>query len=292
MHFGRLLTAMATPFCADGSLDVAGLPRLVNHLIDTGTTAIVVCGTTGESPTLSHDEKCVVFEQTIAAAAGRVPVIAGTGGNNTADSVALSKEAAQLGANGLLLVAPFYNRPSQDGLYAHFKQIADAVSLPVMLYNIPGRTGVNIDTSTILRLAEVDNIFAVKEASGNFSQILHLAAEKPDDFLIYSGDDKFTLPMLAIGAYGVVSVAAHIVGEELTHLLDAFREGRNTDASILAARLLPFMEQLFIAPSPAPLKAALQMIGVPAGGVRLPLVEAPEDVVCRMRTLLKQLGKL
>lgn len=292
MHFGRLLTAMVTPFTADNKLDVEGIYRLVEHLIQTGTTAIVASGTTGESPTLSHDEKCELFRHTVAAAAGRIPIIAGTGGNDTVASIRLSKEAEELGVNGLLLVAPYYNRPSQEGLYVHFKQIADSVAIPVMLYNIPSRTGVNIEAETILRLAEVENIFAVKEASGNFAQFMKLAAEKPDDFFMYSGDDKFTLPMMAIGAFGVVSVASHVIGQEMTSMMDAFCTGRNDEAAVWAARLLPIMDALFSAPSPAPLKAALHQLGLPGGQVRLPLVKCPDVVNENVLVCLQRLGKV
>ncbi|MCL6516221.1 4-hydroxy-tetrahydrodipicolinate synthase [Alicyclobacillus sp.] len=292
MDFGRLVTAMATPFQRDGSLDEAGLKILVDHLISTGTTALLACGTTGESPTLSHAEKLRVFELTLRAADGRVPVIAGTGGNNTADSVALSREAQALGVQGLLLVSPYYNRPTQDGLYAHFRTVAEAVDLPVMLYNIPSRTGVNIEVETLLRLAEVPNITSVKEASGNFSQILRLAAEKPDDLILYSGDDKFTLPMMAVGGYGVVSVASHVVGAEMRRMMDAFVEGDVATARDWANRLLPIFDALFLVTSPAPLKAALSLLGLPGGGLRLPLVDAPERVVDVLRRELTRLGKL
>ncbi|SFU75915.1 4-hydroxy-tetrahydrodipicolinate synthase [Alicyclobacillus macrosporangiidus] len=292
MDFGRLVTAMATPFHSDGSLDESGLKSLVDHLIATGTTAIVACGTTGESPTLSHEEKLKVFEWTLRAADGRVPVIAGTGSNSTAGSIALSREAQALGVDGLLLVSPYYNRPTQEGLYAHFSAIAEAVDLPVMVYNIPSRTGVNIEVDTMLRLAQVPNITSVKEASGDFSHILRLAAEKPDDLILYSGDDKFTLPMMAVGGYGVVSVASHVVGPEMRAMIDAFVAGDTATARDWANRLLPVFEALFRVTSPAPLKAALRMLGLPGGGLRLPLVEAPASVVEELRRELNRLGKL
>jgi 4-hydroxy-tetrahydrodipicolinate synthase len=292
MDFGRLLTAMATPFAADGSVDVAGLKRLVDHLIDTGTTALVVCGTTGESPTLTHDEKLLLFEKTLEFADGRVPVIAGTGGNNTAESIRLSKEAQSIGVQGLLLVAPYYNRPTQEGLYAHYAAVAEQVELPIIVYNIPPRSAVNIEVDTLLKLAQIPNIVAVKEASGDFSQVLRLCARKPDDLLVYSGDDKFTLPMMALGAYGVISVASHVVGTEMTSMMEAYLGGNVTEAKRWALRLLPIFEALFRTSNPAPLKAALQLLGLPAGGVRLPLVPAPEHVVLELRSELERLGKL
>ncbi|OFW79908.1 MAG: 4-hydroxy-tetrahydrodipicolinate synthase [Alicyclobacillus sp. RIFOXYA1_FULL_53_8] len=292
MEFGRLLTAMITPFQADGRLDESGLKTLIDHLLATGTTAIVASGTTGESPTLSHDEKLRLFELTVQHVAGRVPVLAGTGGNNTETSLTLSREAVEIGVDGLLLVSPYYNRPSQDGLYAHFRTIAEAAKVPVMLYNIPGRTGVNIDTGTILKLAELPNVVAVKEASGNFAQIAQIAAEKPDDFFLYSGDDKFTLPMMALGAFGIVSVASHVVGPEMSEMIAAFVEGNVGEAAVWSGRLLPIFEALFQAPSPAPLKAAMEFLGLPGGTVRLPLVAAPESLVEQLRFELGRLGKI
>lgn len=292
MEFGRLLTAMITPFQADGRLDESGLKTLIDHLLATGTTAIVASGTTGESPTLSHDEKLRLFELTVQHVAGRVPVLAGTGGNNTETSLTLSREAVEIGVDGLLLVSPYYNRPSQDGLYAHFRTIAEAAQVPVMLYNIPGRTGVNIDTGTILKLAELPNVVAVKEASGNFAQIAQIAAEKPDDFFLYSGDDKFTLPMMALGGFGIVSVASHVVGPEMSEMIAAFVEGNVREAAVWSGRLLPIFETLFQAPNPAPLKAAMEFLGLPGGTVRLPLVSAPESLVEQLRFELGRLGKI
>jgi len=291
MKFGRLLTAMATPFSGDG-IDWLALERLIEHLIASGTTGIVVSGTTGESPTLSHLEKLQLFEQTVKLVNGRIPVMAGTGGNNTADTIQLSKEAERLGVQGLLLVAPYYNRPTQEGLYAHFKKISEHVTLPIMLYNVPSRCGVNIDANTILQLSLEPNIFAVKEASGNFTQILDLAAHKADDFLLYSGDDKLTLPMMSVGAFGVVSVASHLVGLEMTTMIEDFITGRVASAATWNGRLLPIFDSLFRVSSPAPLKAALQLLNVSCGSVRLPLVAAPGLVVDELRDELQRLGKL
>lgn len=292
MNFGRLVTAMATPFTADGSLDTNAVATLVDHLIDHGTTAVVVCGTTGESPTLSHDEKLQLLNSTLDAVQGRIPVLAGTGCNDTAESVRLSLEAQAAGADALLLVAPYYNRPSQEGLYQHFKAVSEAVSLPIMLYNIPGRSAVNIEVSTLLRLAELSNVVAVKEASGDFSHVAQLAALKADDFLLYSGDDKFTLPILALGGVGVVSVASHLVGPEMRSMIDAFFAGDVAAAATWNGRLLPMFEALFRVSSPSPLKAALQLMGLPAGSVRLPLVDAPQSVIDELKQQLARLNKL
>ncbi|MBX5436638.1 MAG: 4-hydroxy-tetrahydrodipicolinate synthase [Alicyclobacillaceae bacterium] len=292
MDFGRVVTAMATPFTADHQLDEAGLRVLVDHLIETGTTALAVCGTTGESPTLTHEEKLQVIRLTVEAARGRVPVIAGTGNYSTAESVALSKEAEALGADGLLLVVPYYNRPTQDGLYRHFRAIAEAVSLPVMLYNIPSRSAVNLSVETILKLAEIPNVVALKEATADFGHILQIAARKPDDLLLYSGNDNYTLPMLSVGACGVVSVASHVAGREIAHMIDAYVRGDVQEASMWHSRLLPLFDSLFRVTSPAPLKAALRLLGLPGGPVRLPLVEAPDDVVAEVKKELIRLQKL
>ncbi|MCL6627809.1 MAG: 4-hydroxy-tetrahydrodipicolinate synthase [Alicyclobacillus shizuokensis] len=292
MDFGRIVTAMATPFTSAGDLDVVGLERLIHHLLDTGTTCLLAAGTTGESPTLTHEEKLRLFEHTLRLADGRVPVMAGTGTNDTRTSIELSREAQQMGVHGLLLVTPYYNKPSQEGLYRHFAAVAEAVDIPIMLYNVPGRTAVNMDVETVLRLSEIPNIVALKEASGNFSQILEIAARKPDDFLLYSGDDKFTLPMMAVGGYGVVSVASHVVGLEIREMIDAFLGGDHRRAAAWSGRLLPIFEALFRTTSPSPLKAALQLLDVPVGGVRLPLVPAGESVVEELKRELIRLRKL
>lgn len=286
LDFGRMVTAMVTPFNDDLKIDYARLEKVVEHLIQTGTTAIVVAGTTGESATLSHAEKVELFAKTAEFANRRVPVLAGTGSNNTDASVELSKEAEQCGVDGLLVVAPYYNRPSQEGLYRHFKAIAEATRLPNMLYNIPGRSSVNIDVDTQLRLSEVPNIVATKEATGDFNQVLKLLAKKPEGFAVYTGDDKTLLPFLALGGYGVVSVAAHVIGREIRQLIDAFLERRHDQAVALHNDLLPIFEGLFQMPSPAPVKAALELIGVETGGLRLPLVAADEEFKNFLRNLL------
>lgn len=292
MDFGSLITAMATPFTADGQLDVGGVKQLVDHLIATGTTAIVAAGTTGESPTLSHDEKLTLFQETLKAAAGRVPVIAGTGSNNTAETVKLSQEAEAIGVDGLLLVSPYYNKPSQEGMLRHFQAVARAVHLPIMLYNIPGRTAINLDVATVLELANEPNIVALKESSWNFQYVLDIAAQKPDDFDLYSGDDKLTLPIMSVGGRGVVSVASHVVGAEMAQMIAAFEQGDHQASADWNARLLPVFDALFATTSPSPLKAGLAALGLPAGSVRLPLVEAPESIASKLREELKRLGKL
>ncbi len=285
--FGHLLTAMVTPFDSSLQLDLERLPRLIDHLIATGTTGLVVCGTTGESPTLSHREKLLLIEETARLCAGRIPVIAGTGANDTAATVEFTREAEQLLVDGFLVVAPYYNKPSQEGLYQHYCAVADAVQKPVIVYNIPGRTAVNIQPETLCRLAQVEQIVGVKESSGDFTQISRVIGETPEDFYVYSGDDKYTLPMLALGAVGVVSVASHIVGDQMAGMLQAFFEGDLAEARRVHHRLMPLFEGLFKTSSPVLTKAALEMLDVPVGEVRLPLAQATAE---ERRELRRTLG--
>ncbi|MCI0183641.1 4-hydroxy-tetrahydrodipicolinate synthase [Sulfoacidibacillus ferrooxidans] len=287
--FGQLVTAMVTPFNESLELDVKRLPKLIEHLISTGTTALVVSGTTGESATLSHREKLQLFEETVRIVAGRIPVIAGTGGNNTAEAIAFTKEVEKLQVDAFLLVAPYYNKPSQEGLYQHFTSIAHETDKPVIVYNIPGRTSVNIVPETIIRLAAIDNIVAVKESSGDFTQISRIIGETPDDFYVYSGDDKFTLPILALGGYGVVSVAAHVAGQSMHDMLRAFFDRDLLTARHIHHRLMPLFEGLFKTSNPVLVKAALEMIDIRVGSVRLPLVPASAE---EMRELRRTLGSL
>jgi 4-hydroxy-tetrahydrodipicolinate synthase len=283
---------MVTPFDDNLQIDYSKLDRLIEHLITTVTTTIVVAGTTGESPTLSHDEKIALFKYVVEKAAGRAKVVAGTGSNNTAESAKFSQEAEAAGVDGLLLVAPYYNKPSQEGLYQHFKTIAESVKIPCILYNIPGRTSINMDAATTLRLAQIDNVVATKESSGNFDQISEITANAPDGFVVYSGDDILTLPMMATGAYGIVSVASHVIGEEMTAMINAFVEGRNAEAVELHKKLTPVFKGLFLATNPTLVKASLNMMGISVGGVRLPLVEAEEAVVAEVRKRLAALNKV
>ena len=288
MDFGRLITAMVTPFDDNLQIDFGKLDRLIEHLIATGTTTIVVAGTTGESPTLSHDEKLALFKHVVEKAAGRVKVVAGTSSNNTAESVKFSQEAEAVGVDGLLLVAPYYNKPSQEGLYQHFKSIAEGVKIPCILYNIPGRTSINMNAATTLRLAEIPNIVATKESSGDFSQISEITAGAPEGFKVYSGDDYLTLPMMSIGAYGIVSVASHVIGEEMTKMIDAFVAGRNQEAAEWHKRLYPVFTGLFLATNPTLVKASLGRFDIPVGGVRLPLVAPDEELVAEVAKRLSQ----
>ncbi len=272
--FGRVLTAMATPFDDGGAVNWPQVTALARRLVDTGSDGIVVAGTTGESPTLSDEEKIQLFRTVKEAVGGRAAVVAGTGTYDTRHSIHLSREAQRAGCDGLLLVNPYYNRPSQDGLYAHFRAIAESTPLPCMLYNIPGRTGVNCLPETIARLAEIPNIVAVKEASGSLDQVSEIRRRTKPEFLIYSGDDSLTLPILAVGGTGIVSVASHLVGREIQQMVRAYEQGEVARALQLHLRLLPLFKVLFITTNPVPLKAALNLSGIPVGRPRLPLVEA------------------
>ncbi|MFB3171270.1 4-hydroxy-tetrahydrodipicolinate synthase [Neobacillus sp. 179-C4.2 HS] len=286
MIFGQVLTAMVTPFDQHGEIDYHAARTLVNYLIDNGTDGLVVAGTTGESPTLTTEEKISLFKFVVEVAAGRVPVIAGTGSNNTRASISLTKQAEEAGVDGIMLVAPYYNKPSQEGLFQHFKAIAEATSLPVMLYNIPGRCAVNISVETIVRLSEINNIVAVKEASGNLDAMAEIINRTPDTFTLYSGDDGLTLPVLAIGGAGVVSVASHVIGNQMQEMVTLFKNGRVQEAAVLHRSLLPIMKALFMAPNPTPVKAALNMQGVQVGDVRLPMIPLNDDEKSALQKVL------
>lgn len=274
--FGRVSTAMVTPFDNKGNIDFGKTAKLIDYLIETGTDSLVVSGTTGESPTLSTEEKVALFEYVVKIVNKRIPVIAGTGSNNTYASVHLTKKAEAAGVDAIMLVAPYYNKPNQEGLYQHFKSVADATTLPCMIYNVPGRTVTNIHPETVIRLSEIPNIVAVKEASGNLNAMTKIIANTPDDFDLYSGDDGLTLPVLSIGGAGVVSVASHIIGRDIQKMIEHFYAGEMAEAAQMHQKLLPVIEGLFLTPSPAPLKTALQIKGMSVGSVRLPLVPMNE----------------
>lgn len=274
MELGRLLTAMVTPFDEKGDVDYAQARRLAVALLDSGSDGVVVAGTTGEAPTLSHEEKVRLFAEVKSAVGSRGAVIAGTSTYNTAESVELTREAERAGADGLLLTAPYYNKPTQEGLFRHFEAIARATSLPCILYNIPGRTGVNVTAETTLRLARIPNIVGVKEASGDLVQMARIIEDAPEGFHVWSGDDQMTLPLLSIGGYGVICVVSHLVGNQMRQLIESYVGGRVEEAARIHRRLLPLMTTLMTAASnPIPIKHALNGIGFRVGGLRLPLVE-------------------
>ncbi|SFD69495.1 4-hydroxy-tetrahydrodipicolinate synthase [Paenibacillus catalpae] len=280
MDFGRLITAMVTPFDESGQIDWDTTGRLIDYLIEEQQSdTLVVSGTTGESPTLTEEEKAELFRYAVERAAGRCKIIAGTGSNNTAHSIHLTKVAEDAGVDGVLLVAPYYNKPNQEGLYQHFKAIAESTKLPVMLYNVPGRTGINISVETTLRLAELDNVVATKDCASS-DQLSLIIAAAPESFRVYSGDDSATLPTLAIGGYGIVSVASHIIGAKMKQLIQSYLNGDVKQAARLHAECYPVFKGLFECPHPVPnpvaVKYALGLRGLPVGGVRLPLVAASE----------------
>ncbi len=276
-RFGPVVTAMITPMKHDGSVHYDEAKRLAQFLCDTGSTGIVVSGTTGEGPTLAESEKIDLFRAIVAAVGERASVIANTGGNDTRTSVDLTRRACATGIHGILAVGPFYNKPPQAGMIAHFTAIADASDVPVMIYNIPGRTSVNIAAETIVDLAAHPRIRAVKESSGDLMQIAEIAARLTDDFDLYSGDDHLALPTAAIGGCGVVSVASHVAGRDIRAMLDAFASGDNDSAAALHARMLPLIRALFAVSSPIPVKAAMRHFGFAAGSCRPPLCDLTKD---------------
>lgn len=287
MNFGKIVTAMVTPFDNEGDIDFDATENLIEHLIANGTDAIVVAGTTGESPTISYDEKVALFKFVVNRVDKRIPVIAGTGSNDTRKSSNLTIDAEASGVDAIMLVAPYYNRPSQEGLFQHFKTIAESTTLPIMLYNIPGRTSVNINVDTIIRLSEIENIVAVKEASGDLDAMAEIIEQTKEEFCLYSGDDSMALPVLAIGGVGIVSVSSHILGNEMAEMLDLFTAGRNLEASAIHRKLIPKFKALFSAPNPIPLKSALNFSGVPVGGVRLPLMPLNEAETAALKVQLE-----
>ncbi|MFZ5824807.1 MAG: 4-hydroxy-tetrahydrodipicolinate synthase [Bacillota bacterium] len=269
-RFGRLVTAMVTPLRPDLSVDLAQAAALARFLVEQGSQSLVVAGTTGESPTLSTEEKLGLFRTVKEAVGDRAAVIGGTGSNDTAASVALTQQAAATGLDGVMAVVPYYNKPSQEGMYQHFRAIAGATDLPVMLYNVPGRTGANLGVDTVARLADLPNVLAIKEASGNFDQATEIIRRLPH-LALYGGDDGLTLPLLSIGAVGVVSVAAHIAGPVMREMIEAYLCGHRIRAMELHLALADLNRTLFIASNPVPVKEALSLIGLEVGPVRPPL---------------------
>ena len=288
--FGKVVTAMVTPFKADGSINYAVAEKLAATLVETGSDALVICGTTGESPTLTWEEEYELFQVVRRAIAGKGKIIAGTGSNSTAEAISATSKAAHLGLDGCLQVVPYYNKPPQQGLYEHFKAIANSCNeLPMMLYNIPGRTGQNLEPETVARLAEIPNIAAIKEASGNLNQVSRIRALTPDEFKIYSGDDSLTLPILSVGGTGVVSVASHLVGPQLQEMISAFAAGQTQKATSIHLQLLPLFKALFASTNPIPVKAALRLAGWEVGDTRLPLCDSTDALNQTLHTVLGEL---
>ncbi|MCZ8532730.1 4-hydroxy-tetrahydrodipicolinate synthase [Psychrobacillus psychrodurans] len=277
MNIGSIATAMVTPFRSDGSINYEQAELLIEHLLATGTASLVITGTTGESPTLSTEEKLSLLKFVVEKVNNRVPVIAGTGSNSTTASIDLSIKAEALGVNGLMIVTPYYNKPNQRGLIAHFTAIANATTLPIVVYNIPSRSVINMELETMVTLSQIPSIKFLKEANGNLDQMTRILSETKGNLEVYSGDDSLTLPLLAIGGSGIISVASHVVGNEMHEMIEAFRTGNHTEASRIHQSLLPLIQALFKHPNPIVVKYALSKVGIDAGSLRLPLVDMAES---------------
>jgi len=286
-RLGRLLTAMVTPFDAQGEVDYQQARRLALSLLDSGSDGVVVSGTTGESPTLSREEKLRLFAETKSALGNRGTVVAGTGSYNTKESQELTKEAEKTGVDACLLVVPYYNRPPQQGLWEHFKAIAQSTTLPCILYNVPSRTVTNLAADTVIKLSQIDNIVGVKEASGNLGQIAEIIHRTKEDFLVYSGNDSDTFPILALGGYRVISVASHLVGIQIKDMMEKFLDGKPQEAAKIHRHLLPLVNALFIVSNPMPVKWALNYVGFSVGKPRLPLIEPDEKSADLIQATLK-----
>jgi 4-hydroxy-tetrahydrodipicolinate synthase len=285
-------TAMVTPFRKDLSLDEDALRRLIRRQIAAGINFLVPCGTTGESPTLTQEEHLRVVAITIEESKGKVPVLAGAGGYNTRHAVVMAKEVERLGADGILSVTPYYNKPTQEGLYQHFKAIASATSLPIILYNVPPRTNVNIDPPTLRRLSEIENIIGVKEASGNIAQMTQVIQQVAEQFIVLSGDDALTLPLAAMGGRGLISVTSNEIPAEMTRLVQLCLAGEFATARALQRKLLPLIEVNFIETNPGPVKAAMAEMGLLEAAWRLPLVPPRPENLVKIRTVLESLSLL
>ena len=291
--FKGLGIALITPFTSDGSVDYNALKRIIDYQLDNGADFLCILATTGETPCLTKDEKSAIKTLVVNRVKGRVPILMGCGGNNTRAVVEEIRETDWLGVSGVLSVCPYYNKPSQEGLYRHFKAIAESTELPIILYNVPGRVGVSIQPETIKRLTDVcPNIVGVKDAAGNWDQVTKEKILLPDDFMIYSGDDAFTLPVLAAGGVGVISVASHVIGEDLLSMIDAFEKGNLVAARRLHLKMYPIMKGMFFIASPIPVKTAVNLIGQPGGNFRLPMVAPTKEEESHVRTLLENYGFL
>ncbi len=286
-QLGRLLTAMVTPFNKEGAVDYEQAKKLALALLNSGSEGVVLAATTGESPTLIREEEARLFAEVKSAVGDRGTIIAYTGSNSTAEALATTRGAEEIGVDACLLVVPYYNKPTQEGLYQHFKTIADSTSLPCILYNVPSRTVTSLSADTVIKLSRIDNIIGVKEASGNLSQISKIISQAREGFLVWSGNDSDTLPILALGGYGVISVASHLVGNQIKEMIDSFTSGKMEKAASIHHRLLPLIDALFVISNPIPVKYALNHIGFYVGKPRLPLTEPDEKSAALIRDTLK-----
>lgn len=288
VNFGKVLTAMVTPFDEDLKVDYKRAEELAVRLIKSGSDGLVVAGTTGESPTLTHDEEFELFKVVKSAIGKKGKLIAGTGSNSTQTAINSTKRAEKIGVDGALVVVPYYNKPPQEGLYQHFKKIAENTSLPIIMYNIPSRTGINLAAETIIKLQEIKNIVGLKDSTGNLEQAAEIRKKMRKDFIIYSGDDSMTLPLLSIGASGVVSVASHLVGKQIKKMIEEYFKGNFKSAKDIHLKLLLLFKVLFITTNPIPIKAALKICGFSCGGLRPPLIEANEKEKEQIKKVLKE----
>lgn len=286
-ELGRLITAMVTPFDEKGEVDYEQAKKLALALIASGSDGVLVVGTTGESPTLVRAEEYRLFREIKAVVGDKGTVIAGTGSNSTAEALVATREAEKIGVDACLLVVPYYNKPTQEGLYQHFKTVAESTSLPCIMYNVPSRTVVNMTADTVIRLSKIDNIIGVKEASGNFEQIAKIIQETDDDFFVWSGNDTDTFPIMALGGYGIISVASHVVGNQIKQMIDSFINGKVAEAAAIHRRLLPLVNALFIISNPIPVKYAVNQVGFRVGKPRLPLTEPDEKTAAIIKDTLK-----
>jgi 4-hydroxy-tetrahydrodipicolinate synthase len=291
--FGRFIPAMITPFDANRDLDLKRAQELACRLVDKGSDALIINGTTGESPTVFYPQKIELFKAVMEAVGDRVPVIANVGDNCTSDSMDFAKEVARLGVDGIMVVVPYYNKPPQEGLYQHFGSIARSVELPIILYNIPGRCVINMEAETTLRLAhDFDNIVAVKEASGNFDQIKQIIDEAPEGFVVYSGDDDATLKIMQLGGYGVITTIGNVAPERMKEIVTLMAEGKEAEALAAHEALQPLMKELFVTANPIMTKAAMQLLDFDCGGVRLPLIDATPEQVAELEKVMRSVGVL
>lgn len=289
VNLGKVLTAMVTPFRSDMQVDWPRVEELADYLVRNGSEGLVIHGTTGESPTLSHEEEYELYRVVKKAVGSKCKIIAGTGSNSTATTVMSTREAEKIGVDGAMVVVPYYNKPSQEGLYQHYKAVAASTSLPIIIYNIPGRTGINLLPETTARIAQLKNLAGLKDAAGSLDQTSATRELCPKEFVIWSGDDSLTLPMMSVGAIGIISVASHIAGKEIAQMVNAFHAGEVKKATEIHLRLLPLFKVLFITSNPSPLKYALGLIGQPVGKPRLPLVEPNEPEKELIKKVLKDL---
>lgn len=290
MELRGSIVAMITPFREDGKIDRDGVEKLINYHIENGTDAILLVGTTGESATLTHDEHKELIKMGVEISAGRIPIVAGTGSNSTAEAIELTKFAEKIGADAALLITPYYNKPTQKGMYLHFKKIAGSADIPIILYNVPSRTGINLLPDTVARLSEIPNIVAVKEASGNLGQMVQIISKAKNDFNLMSGDDQLLLPILSIGGTGVISVVANIIPKDMSRMIKEWEAGNIDKAREMYYKMYPLAQAMFYETNPIPVKTAARLLGLPTGELRLPLASMDDINLEKLKKAMKNYG--